>query len=146
VSDDGGYTLLEMIAVLAILAITTAVAVPQFSGTIKHERLNQLGLRIARIMATARAQALDQKRPADVIVDLRRRTIYAADGQVYALPNEIAVQVVAGRLRGADLHGESIRFYPDGSASGGRITLAATDESGNLDINWITGRTNWWRR
>lgn len=145
-SADNGYTLLEMIAVLTILAITTAVAVPHFSGTIKHERLNQLGLRIARIMATARAQAIDQSRPADVVVDLRRRTIYAADGQTYALPNEISVQVVADRFGGAGQHGEAIRFYPDGSASGGRITLAATGETGNLDINWITGRTNWWRR
>jgi general secretion pathway protein H len=146
VNADDGYTLLEMIAVLAILAITAAVAVPQFSGTIQHERLNQLGLRIARIMAAARTQARDQNGPADVVVDLRRRRIYAADDQTYTLPNEISVQVIAGRLGGNDLHGETIRFYSDGSASGGRITLSAAGETGNLDINWITGRTKWWRR
>jgi general secretion pathway protein H len=32
-----------------------------------------------------------------------------------------------------------IRFYPDGTATGGRISLSLNSKTLDIDINWITG-------
>ncbi|MGA7117479.1 MAG: hypothetical protein WBY12_09835 [Hyphomicrobium sp.] len=32
-----------------------------------------------------------------------------------------------------------MRFFPDGSSTGGRVTLVAGERKRLLDINWLTG-------
>ncbi|NBC88790.1 MAG: hypothetical protein GVX90_04750 [Alphaproteobacteria bacterium] len=32
------------------------------------------------------------------------------------------------------------RFFPDGSATGGRITLSRDERQYRIDIDWLTGR------
>jgi general secretion pathway protein H len=42
----------------------------------------------------------------------------------------------------AELSGEglgSIRFYPDGSSTGGRVSLEAAGKRRLVDVNWLTG-------
>jgi general secretion pathway protein H len=34
----------------------------------------------------------------------------------------------------------SIRFYPDGSSTGGRIKLEKNGTNWQIDINWLTGQ------
>jgi len=36
----------------------------------------------------------------------------------------------------------SIRFYPDGSSTGGRITVAAGERKYLVDVDWLTGRVS----
>ena len=38
-----------------------------------------------------------------------------------------------------DKHG-AIRFYPDGSSTGGRVTLASGERKFLVDVDWLTGR------
>jgi general secretion pathway protein H len=33
-----------------------------------------------------------------------------------------------------------IRFFPDGTSTGGRITLARGERKYGVDINWLTGQ------
>jgi general secretion pathway protein H len=36
----------------------------------------------------------------------------------------------------------SIRFFPDGSSTGGRVMIAAGNEKLSVDVNWLTGRVS----
>jgi general secretion pathway protein H len=37
-------------------------------------------------------------------------------------------------------HRGSIRFYPDGSSTGGRITVSSGERQYLVDVDWLTGR------
>jgi general secretion pathway protein H len=34
----------------------------------------------------------------------------------------------------------SVRFFPDGGSTGGRVTIAAGERKFDVDIDWLTGR------
>jgi general secretion pathway protein H len=36
----------------------------------------------------------------------------------------------------------SIRFYPDGSSTGGRVTVSSGERKYQVDVDWITGRVS----
>ena len=36
----------------------------------------------------------------------------------------------------------AIRFYPDGSSTGGRVTVAAGERRLLVDVDWLTGRVS----
>jgi general secretion pathway protein H len=36
----------------------------------------------------------------------------------------------------------AIRFYPDGSSTGGRITVASGERKYLVDVDWLTGRVS----
>ena len=36
----------------------------------------------------------------------------------------------------------AIRFYPDGSSTGGRITVSSGERKFLVDVDWLTGRVS----
>jgi general secretion pathway protein H len=57
----------------------------------------------------------------------------------YALPESVRLGLFTAE---AELSGEglgSIRFYPDGSSTGGRVSLEAAGKRRLVDVNWLTG-------
>lgn len=59
--------------------------------------------------------------------------------KVYTFAEEVDVSlVIAEEEFGADQTG-SIRFFGDGSSTGGRITLEWGNQLRRIDVNWITG-------
>ena len=53
----GGFSLLELVMVLAIVGITTAIAVPRYMSSIQNYRLNASAQRIVTDLSFARSQA-----------------------------------------------------------------------------------------
>ena len=53
----GGFSLLELLLVLAIIGIATAIAVPRYMSSIQNYRLNASARRIVTDLAFARSQA-----------------------------------------------------------------------------------------
>lgn len=58
----------------------------------------------------------------------------------YQLPETIAITVVTAQdeLSGKQL--ANIRFFADGSSTGGRITLEHGSSVKRVNINWLTGQ------
>ena len=49
--------------------------------------------------------------------------------QLYTVEKELTSDKVA-----------AIRFYPDGSSTGGRVTIGKDDRKFEIDVDWLTGR------
>jgi len=62
--------------------------------------------------------------------------------KVYQLPKDLDVTILtgAGLVRGAS--SGAIFFYPDGSSSGGRISLQQGEREQQIHINWLTGEVD----
>ena len=139
-NSAGGFTLIEMLVVLAVLSFalglvalhTPARARPADTATVAGE--------LARTLRLARARAIAGDRVVRVVLDTEARTV-ALDGAVTTLPDSIAVAVStrAGLVAGAVA---AIGFAPDGSSSGGEIELAAPGHHARIDIDWLSGRVS----
>lgn len=131
---------MEMILVLVIAATLTAVAVPSMQPALVAMRLRGAASDLASALRYVRGQALSRGREAIFTLDVDRR-VYRVSGRTksYALPDSVHLQLFTAEQ---ELIGEgegNIRFYPDGSATGGRITLEAGGNRRLIDVNWLTG-------
>jgi len=58
----------------------------------------------------------------------------------YQIPEGIDIAVVTAQSELTGKGTANIRFFADGSSTGGRITLERGQTSWKMDINWLTGQ------
>jgi general secretion pathway protein H len=59
-----------------------------------------------------------------------------------ALPRSVSIAMTAVSNETAGSRLAAIRFYPDGSATGGQIDLAAGQRVAHIGVDWLTGRVS----
>ena len=117
--QDEGYTLLELLVVLAIMGVLIAAIPGVALPVVNSIRFSGMVQEVAARLAAAHEQA---------VATGQRVTISAA-----ALENEEAVLVVTEPHR-------EIVFYPDGSASMGIVAISWREKHKILAVNPTDGR------
>jgi general secretion pathway protein H len=135
-----GFTLLELIVVLFIVVLGFSVVGINLSSGNDATELKVAARDIVSALRFARGQALISHQETTVTLDLAENT-YTVSGRdkVYSLAKAIDVTVVTAQNEIAEGLA-SIRFFADGSSTGGRITLERGHTSLDCDINWLTGQ------
>lgn len=135
-----GYTLIELLVVLTIIAALLAVVPPLFSSASSTHEVRAAARQMTAALRQARSSAVASRTSVAFSLDLERRNYQLTGRRAVALPADLQLEMITaeselrGRGRGA------IRFFADGSSSGGRITLANQRSAYRLDVAWLTGR------
>ncbi len=140
VRRPAGFSLLELIVVLAILGLGFAFVAPRFARSYEGLRFRTAVREVADGLRTARGIALSQGREVVFILDVDEHR-YRIDGRKFRpLPDfiDLTLETVAGEQENPDRG--RIRFFADGSATGGRVILAWKGRRRRVDVNWLTGR------
>ncbi len=136
-----GFTILELLVVLAIVSLVMAIALPRLSGTVTTSELRSAARSLAAGMRWARSEAIYTNRPINFQVDVNgRRFGMTQKGSMRSLPENARVTLFTARSQLLDEDKGYIRFFPDGSSSGGRVTLATKRLTQYVDVDWLTGR------
>ena len=56
------------------------------------------------------------------------------------MPKNVEVKLFTAQSELTDANTGSIRFFPDGGSTGGRITVMANERKYAVDVNWLTGQ------
>ena len=138
---EHGVTLLELIIVISLMAILTAVVIPMFGGGVSTTELRGSARQIAAGLRTARSEALAQRRETFLVLDVAgKRFKVDQDPREHKLPSGIDLKLFTAQNDLVDATTGAIRFFPDGGSNGGRITLAAGTRKYEVDVDWLTGR------
>ena len=137
---DAGFTLLEMIAALALVALAVSLVMPRLSASRQSLRLRTLAVEMASNMKIARTEAMKTNTDTVFVLDTTNRS-YSAAGAVpkKQIPREITVSFES---QAAESNGPSragFRFRPDGTASGGSIKLQTGANTTAISVDWLTG-------
>ena len=135
-----GFTLLELIVVLLIVVLGFSVVGINLSSGNDATGLKVAARDIVSALRYARGQALISHQEMTVTLDLAENT-YTVSGRdkLYSIPKAIDITVVTAQTEVTEGQG-SIRFFADGSSTGGRITLELGKAGWQIDINWLTGQ------
>ena len=138
---EHGVTLLELIIVISLMAILTAVVIPMFGGGVSTTELRGSARQIAAGLRMARSEALAQRRETFLVLDVAgKRFKVDQDPREHKLPSGIDLNLFTAQNDLVDATTGAIRFFPDGGSNGGRITLAAGERKFEVDVDWLTGR------
>jgi general secretion pathway protein H len=136
-----GFTLIELIVVLVVAGLMLALVPPLFSGALSSSELKGAARELAAALRYTRGYAVSNQKEAVLTVDTRhRRYAMAGNRRSQALPRKVNIKLVTARSERVSDSVGAVRFYPDGSATGGQITLKSGPRKYVVDINWLTGR------
>lgn len=134
---EGGYSLLEVMLVLAIMA-TVASIVPMMVREASPEfRLRAEMDMLIRSLVLARSEARLEGYPVIVGVDDDRGGYGYGGGQV-RLPSGVEITVEGPEELSGATAADRVVFYPRGGSSGGRLTLAFKGRMRAVSIDWLT--------
>lgn len=136
-----GFTLVELLLVITITIMALAVVAPNLSSGNQSSTLKSAARDIASALRYARGKALTTQQEALLSINLEENT-YQVTGKDkrYKLSDEIDITLAVSQKEQDGVGEGSVRFFPDGSSSGGRITLEMGEFKQEVDINWLTGQ------
>ena len=139
-SGTPGFTLIEVIVVLVILGLGLALLTTR--GPLRSTALDLRAAtsEITQALRLARARAIATDRPVIVALDPAGNAFRVGSGSTQTLPRGVTLEATAVQGPAAGI--AAFRFAPDGSASGGRITLTAGGRSAVVGVDWLTGRVS----
>ena len=129
-NKQSGFTLIEMMIIIAILAIFAAIAVPNFLSYLPKSRLNGAARQVMGDLMAARMQAVSQNTTVTVAWDSDRKY------QISTEPNPKTINysdVTIGSFT-------AISFDPRGTATNRTITLTNSTGLGKKVTVAMTGR------
>lgn len=131
-----GFTLLELLAVLLVIAIGMTVLLVGLNRGLDSRQGRGAAAELALAIRTARSDAILSNQPVALNFDLTHHTWQRTANVPRPLPANVRVQVTAV----ASGDGKSlITFYPDGSSTGGNIVMQSGDRRWRIDVAWLTG-------
>ena len=135
----GGFTLFEMLAVILLIGIAAAAVSVSVSQGLASARVSAASGELAAAMRATRAQAIVKGQSENFDVDIRAGTYRGAGGREVALPKGMTVSITSAKEDQVNPSTGRIRFFPDGSPTGGHVTLTQGKRTWQVDVAWLTG-------
>ena len=139
-SRQTGFSLTELLVVLVILGVVVALVPPALDAAMQSARLKAGAREVATALRQARGQAVHQGQEARFLLDTRQRRYRIGERAPRALHEGLRLELTTAEVERVSRHAGGIRFYPDGSSTGGRIVLSGRAGSFRVDVHWLTGR------
>ncbi|MER2268235.1 GspH/FimT family pseudopilin [Methylobacterium oxalidis] len=135
---EAGFSLVEMLVVLAVLALAAAIGIPSIGAALPGRRLDGAVDALAGELGLLRAEALRTGRRTRIVFDERSNSFLSSRRGTPSLPMpSLRVAVEADPLSRAG-PGE-IRFLPGGTSTDGRILLAGAAGTRRIAVSRVTG-------
>ena len=132
-----------MMVVLVIAAIAYAVLLSAPLGKASAADLKAAARTLASGLRQAQTTAMATRKDAVLTIDVESREyVTTLETTPRKLPENLELKLYAAQSEVSSERRGSIRFYPDGSSTGGRITVAAGERKYLVDVDWLTGRVS----
>jgi general secretion pathway protein H len=96
---------------------------------------------LAAGLRLARSEAVSERRETFLVLDVAgKRFKVDREPREHKLPSRLELKLFTAQNDLVSDNVGAIRFFPDGSSNGGRISVASGARKLDVDIDWLTGR------
>lgn len=139
-ATTAGFTLLEVLVVMAILAVVAAISVPALQRGSKKAP-DAIARDVQMLLWQARLRAIVRGQDETVLIDVPNRTLrYPTDDESIEIPDDMSFSMLVGRELLAQEKQAAIIFFPDGASTGAEIHIGEASGDGvTVVVPWLTG-------
>jgi general secretion pathway protein H len=133
-----GFTLLETVCVMAIIAMLAAVLLPLLPRATSRPRLEAYAMETAALLNRDRTAAMRTRVPVSTQVD-GRAIRSGSSPRIVRIPDDVSIDAVLPQLCNDTPTRHAISFFATGMSCGGTITLSRLGAGYEVRVNWVTG-------
>jgi general secretion pathway protein H len=139
-AGEGGFTLIEVVCVLAIIALLAAILLPEIPRSTSRARLQAYALEIATLLKSDRNAAIHQRNATATEIDAIGRSVRSgASARTIRVPTDVQFDAALARRCNQREAGSTIVFFASGMSCGGVIALTRLGVGYQIRVNWLTG-------
>jgi general secretion pathway protein H len=137
---DAGFTLLEMVCVLALVALLAAISLPRLPMATSRPRLEGYAVEVAALLKADRNAALGRRVSVSAVVDARGRTVRSgSSARMVRVPDDVVFDALLPERCNDRPALSTISFFATGMSCGGTIRLTRLGSGYEVRVNWLTG-------
>ena len=135
----GGFTLVELLAVMVIIALVLGLIATSISRSISGAESRVAARKMVAALRYTRTRAIIHKTETVFMVDTEARSYQAPGKDQVVLPEGIDVLLTTATSELTSEAAGGIRFFPDGGSTGGHVDLIVRGREYRVDVAWLTG-------
>jgi general secretion pathway protein H len=137
--DMAGFTLVELLVVMTILALVAGLAMPILARPSATVRLQTAARDLIGALRATRAAAIARNAEVMLTIDVERRSFESPAVPRRSFARDIAARVTFAEPERQGRTAGGFRFFADGSATGGDVRLALDGGEARICLDWFTG-------
>lgn len=134
-----GFTLIEIVVVLMLAGLVLTVAAVTLTRGLGSAKIRAAGQDLVAALRYTRTQAIVTREQQTLELDVDRRSYLAPRREEVQLPKDMELRLLTAAEEQTGASTGRIRFWPDGSSTGGRIKLVYGQRAWDVEIAWLTG-------
>ncbi len=134
-----GFSLIEMLAVIVLIAIIATAVSFSFSRSLSGARIQAASRDLVAALRYTRGQAIVKGQEQVFELNLENNSYQAPNRSAVALPKDMQLRLLTASNELTSEHSGRIRFYRDGSSTGGHISILSGEHEWRINVNWLTG-------
>jgi general secretion pathway protein H len=134
-----GFTLIEIVVVVGLIALLTAVIAGTVVGGLGGAKVRAASKDLIAALRFTRSQAVVKREAQVLVLDVERRAYKVPGRDWVELPKDMQLAMLTAAQEQVGEGVAQIRFFPDGSSTGGNIELSRGEAMWRIDVAWLTG-------
>ncbi len=136
-----GFTLVELLVVITVIGLIIALAPVAMTRIMPSLELRTTTRELAAALRNTRSEAIRDNRETTLTLDVETGW-YRLDGRSaeQEIDPEIELKLLTATIEAENENVGRIRFFPDGTSTGGQVTLARGDDTYYIIVDWLSGR------
>jgi len=137
---QSGFTLIELVAVVALIGIALSVVSLSFSKSMNSAKVQAASRDLVAALRYTRGQAIVKNKQAALDLDMQNNTYQARGKPLVKLPKEMHMTLLTAQSEQTGTTSGRIRFFADGASTGGHVSIFAGQREWRVNVSWLTGQ------
>jgi general secretion pathway protein H len=137
-----GFTLIELVVVLAVMSLMIAMVVGRGSPVSPSTHARGAIRAISGALRAARSEAVMSNRSVAFNLDTTNRRFWWGSQPPVTISNDLSLALMTASDQTVSDAVGRIRFDPDGGSTGGRVAIGTSDRTWWVGVDWLSGRVS----
>jgi len=134
-----GFTLIELMAVIVLLALAMTAVTFSFSKSLQSAKIRGASRDLVAALRYTRGQAIVKGKQEVLLLNLDDNSYSAPGKSSVKLPKGMGLRLTTAESELTGGNSGGIRFFPDGSSTGGHISVFQGQREWRVNVAWLTG-------